>query len=162
MPDEFVAITGCHRKQAVRLLGQCKEANERTVTKGRRMYDEVVRHTLIVVWEASDRICVKRLKAALPSMVESLQRHRHLDLGPGVRRRLFSVSAAIIDRLLGPIRKQTGRKGRWGVVSRYAPSLTGRSLSLAILKWILWRTAGHGDRVVHPRSAGYRRQLGVD
>ena len=30
MPDEFVAITGCHRKQAVRLLGQCKEANGRT------------------------------------------------------------------------------------------------------------------------------------
>ena len=40
-----------------------------TVTKGRRIYDEAVREALIVVWEASDRICGKRLKAVLPSLI---------------------------------------------------------------------------------------------
>ena len=31
MLDEFVALTGCHRKHAVRLMGQCEEAMGRSV-----------------------------------------------------------------------------------------------------------------------------------
>ena len=85
MLDEFVAIVGCHRKHAVRLLKQGDKPTGQTVPKGQRIYDEAVREALTVVWEASDRICGKRLKAALPSMVESLERHGHLDLDPGVR-----------------------------------------------------------------------------
>ena len=69
-----------------------------------------MREALTVVWEASDRICGKRLKAALPSMIESLKRHGHLNLDPDVRRRLFSASAATIDRLLRPIREQAGSR----------------------------------------------------
>ena len=75
-------------------------------SKGTGIYDEAVRQALTVIWEASDRICGKRLRAALPSMVESLERHGHLDLDPGVRRRLFSASAATIDRLLRPISRR--------------------------------------------------------
>ena len=70
MLDEFVAMAGCHRKHAVRLLGLSERSTGRSVPKGRRIYDEAVRQALIVVWEASDRICGKRLKAALPSMVQ--------------------------------------------------------------------------------------------
>ena len=57
-----------------------------------------------MVWEAADRICGKRLKAALPHLVESVERHGHLDLDPGVRQWLLSASAATLDRLLQPIR----------------------------------------------------------
>ena len=110
MLDEFVAISGCHRKHAVRLLRRGEEPTPRSVPEGQRIYDEAVREALTVVWEASDRICGKRLKAALPSMVESLERHGHLDLDPGVRRRLFSASAATIDRLLRPIREKAGSR----------------------------------------------------
>ena len=67
MLDEFVAIVGCHRKHAVRLLAHCEEGADRALPRGRRIYDEAVRQALIVVWEASDRICGKRLKAALPA-----------------------------------------------------------------------------------------------
>ena len=77
MLDEFVAIAGCHRKHAVRLLGQCNQVRERTVPEGQRISDEAVRLALIVVWEASDRICGKRLNAALPSMMDSLEKHGH-------------------------------------------------------------------------------------
>ncbi len=84
MLDEFVAMAGCHRKHAVRLLGYDEEEARRVPAKGRRIYDEAVRQALIVVWEASDRICGKRLKAALPSMVQSLERHGNLDLDPDV------------------------------------------------------------------------------
>ena len=82
MLDEFVALVGCHRKHAVRLLRQDDKLTARSVPKGQCIYDEAVREALTVVWEASDRICGKRLKAALPSMVESLERHGHLDLDP--------------------------------------------------------------------------------
>ena len=108
MLDEFVAMAGCHRKHAVRLLWYDWEEAKRVPAKGRRIYDEAVRQALIVVWEASDRICGKRLKAALPSMVQSLERHGHLDLDPDVRERLFSASASAMDRLLRPVREQAG------------------------------------------------------
>ena len=84
MLDEVVAMAGCHRKHAVRLLGEHEPSTGRSVPRGRRIYDEAVRQALIVVWEAADRICGKRLKAALPSMVQSLERHGHLDLDPDV------------------------------------------------------------------------------
>ena len=79
--DEFTAVTGLHRKHAIRLLaGSHDGREERTSLEGRRVYDEAVREAVIVVWEASDRICGKRLKAALPSLVESMERHGHLEL----------------------------------------------------------------------------------
>ena len=112
MLDEFVAMVGCHRKHGVRLLGQISEPVDRKDPRGRRIYDEAVRQALIVVWEAADRICGKRLKAALPSMVESLERHGHLDLDPDVRERLFSASASTMDRLLRPVREQAGSRRR--------------------------------------------------
>ena len=71
-------------------------------------YDEAVREAVIVVWEASDRICGKRLKAALPNFVDSMERHGHLSLDPVVRERLLSASTATLDRLLRPIRATAG------------------------------------------------------
>ena len=68
---------------------------------------------MILVWEASDRICGKRLKAALPHLVESMERHGHLNLDPEVRERLLAASAATLDRLLKPIRTTvSGRRKR--------------------------------------------------
>ena len=93
MLDKFVAMVGCHRKHAVRLLRQSDEPASQSVPRGQRVCESAVREALTVVWEASDRICWKRLKAALPSMVESPERHGHLDLDPGVRRRLCSTGA---------------------------------------------------------------------
>ena len=71
-----------------------------------------MRQALNVVWETSDKICGKRLKAALPSMVESLERHGHPDLDPDMRERLFSASASTIERLLRPVREQAGSRRR--------------------------------------------------
>src|SRR5207248_3708444 len=67
---------------------------------GRLVYDEAVREALIVVWEASDRICGKRLRPLLPILVEAMERHGHLQLVPEVRTRLLAMSAATIDRAL--------------------------------------------------------------
>lgn len=65
---------------------------------GKKIYDEAVREALVVLGEAADRICGKRLKAILPTLVEAMERHKHLDVEPSVRERLLSVSASTIDR----------------------------------------------------------------
>jgi len=77
-----------------------------------RVYDEAVREALIIVWEAADRICGKRLKAALPALVEAMERHGHLTLGDELRVLLLSISASTIDRMLAPQRAATGNRRR--------------------------------------------------
>ncbi|MQX90553.1 ISNCY family transposase [Sinorhizobium meliloti] len=109
--DEFVVITGSHRKHAMRLL-RCHE-REPTGRQARpRVYDEAERNALILLWEASDRVCGKRLKALLPVLVEAMERHGHFNLAPEIRGKLLAMSAATIDRTLGPIREGLGRSRR--------------------------------------------------
>ena len=107
--DEFTAITGHYRKHGIRLLSGTASTDGKQVV-GRRIYDEAVREAVIVVWEASDRICGKRLKAALPNLMDSMERHGHLSLDPAVREHLLSASAATLDRLLRPIRSTAGSR----------------------------------------------------
>jgi len=105
--DEFVAVTGYHRKHALRLLNE-NERVRRTSQPVRRVYDEAVRQAVVIVWEAADRICGKRLKAALPGLVAAMERHGHLSLDEEVRRQLLEVSAATMDRMLAPMREAAG------------------------------------------------------
>lgn len=110
--NEFVAVSGYHRKHAVRLLSGKDRGQTFSETDGRsrRIYDEGVKEALIVIWEAADRICGKRLKAILPDMVGAMERHGHLHLDPDVRKLVLVISAASIDRLLVPIRSRTGTR----------------------------------------------------
>ena len=111
--DEFIAVTGHHRMHGIRLLGQSgNDWEQQPAVRDQCIHDEAVREALIVVWEASNRICGERLQAALPHLVESLERHGHLDLDPRVRQRLLAASAASSDRLLRPIRTPAGRRLR--------------------------------------------------
>ena len=110
--DEFAAITGYHRKNAMRLLRVGQVKRRYGPRPGRRIYDEAVREALIVVWEASDRICGKRLRPLLPTLVEAMERHGHVQLVPEVRSRLLAMSAATIDRALREIRQQAGTATR--------------------------------------------------
>ena len=80
------------------------------MVKGRRIYGEAVREAVILVWEAADRICGKRLQAARLNLVGGMERHGHLDLDPGVRQRLLDASAATLDRLLKPVRVTAGNR----------------------------------------------------
>lgn len=110
--NEFVRLTGYHRKHALRLLGQ-RAADRKSVGASRpRIYDEAVRQALVVLWEASDRICGKRLRPLLPLLIDSLERHGHLELHGEVRRKLLRASASTIDRLLAPARAAGPQKRR--------------------------------------------------
>ncbi len=110
--DEFVASTGYHEKSAIRVL------NGQPATKGRQtrnrpsIYDEAARGALIVLWEASDRVCGKRLKALLPILLPALERNGHLKLDEMIRAKIRAMSAATIDRLLRAPRAVTRSKKR--------------------------------------------------
>ena len=54
--DEFVAVAGCHRKHAIRLLTASRPAAPSTPVVARRIYGEAVCEALVVLWEAADRI----------------------------------------------------------------------------------------------------------
>jgi hypothetical protein len=86
--NEFTEVTGFHRKHAIRVLrktsGSCATPAPRS-----RLYDEAVRGALTILWEEADRICGKRLKEAIPTLVDAIERHGHLHLGSEVRRRLL-------------------------------------------------------------------------
>ena len=64
IPGEFVALTGCHRKHAIRTLSR-EPAGEHEAAARNRVYDEAVRQCLIMLWEAGDRVCGKRLEESL-------------------------------------------------------------------------------------------------
>lgn len=82
--DEFVAVTGYHRKHAIRLL-KLGRAEESSVKEARpRRYGDAVAEALVVLWEAGDRVCGKRLKALIPTLVDELERHGHLRLDVGL------------------------------------------------------------------------------
>ena len=73
--DEFTAVSGLHRKHAMRLLRAGRSQRRSGVRPERRIYKEAVREALIILWEASDRVCGKRLRALAPILVEAMERH---------------------------------------------------------------------------------------
>ena len=127
--DEFTRVTGYHGKHALRVLH--RPFVPRPPRPRKRIYDEAVRQALALLWEAADRICGKRLKALLPVLIESMERHGHLRLDPVVRSSLLDVSAASIDRLLRPVREATGRgrRRRWGIGSAIKQSVPVRTFA---------------------------------
>ncbi len=107
--DEFVDITGYHRKHAMRLLrGDVGAQIGRR--KRRRIYDEAERNALVLLWEASDRVCGKRLKALMPVLIEAMERHGHLELAVEIRAKLLAMARR---RLTGRWR---GYVKAWGAV----------------------------------------------
>jgi hypothetical protein len=108
--DEFTGLTGMHRKHAMRLLSGKPHSSKRRVRH--RIYEETERNALVLLWEAGDRVCGKRLKALMPILLDSMERHGHIELAPEIRSKLLSMSAATIDRALRPIRERNGRPRR--------------------------------------------------
>ena len=58
-----------------------------------RIYDEAVVEALTILWEAADRICGKRLKEAIPTLLDAMERHGHLQPDAGDSTVCFSRRA---------------------------------------------------------------------
>ncbi len=75
-------MTGFHRKHAIRALRIEKQQPSARVPRS-RIYDEAVVNALTILWEAGARICGKRLKQAIPILVDAMERHQHIQLNEG-------------------------------------------------------------------------------
>jgi hypothetical protein len=127
--DEFVAVSQFHRKHAIRLLSGKSRSSGNDPKIGRKIYDEAAKEALIILWEAADRICSKRLKPALPGFVTAMERHGHLQLEAGVRARVLAASPATIDRLLAPIRAVAGTRKKKRVASKVSKQVPVRTFA---------------------------------
>jgi hypothetical protein len=108
--DEFIAVTGYHEKSAIRALNAEPTVKKRQTRARPSLYDDAVRAALIVLWEASDRVCGKRLRALLPILLPALERNGHLHLADPMRQKILAMSASTIDRLLREARSATRSK----------------------------------------------------
>jgi hypothetical protein len=120
--DALCRTTGWHRKHAVRALRQ-RDVDEAAETQGRRerniRYGATIKDALTALWEASDRVCGKRLVVMIPALLASLERHGRLQLSKVERAKVLAVSAATIDRTLGELKVAAagGRRRRVGFYS---------------------------------------------
>lgn len=109
--DTIVEATGYSRKHAIALLAQ-PASQRKGLRRSRPSQYMPIYETLRYIWAVSNFICGKRLKPFLPEMVKSLKRHKEIKISKKEQLLLNTVSAATIDRLLAPARKQYNLKGR--------------------------------------------------
>ncbi len=94
--DEFINVIGYHRKAAIRLL---RRGNQLMSNKKRgrpRQYGATVARALRVAWEATDRLCSKRLHPFLPELVKVLRRYGNSTMNTEIEAQLCRISPAII------------------------------------------------------------------
>jgi hypothetical protein len=120
--DELCATTGWHRKHAVRALRQRKTVAPGEFVAARersRRYGATTKDVLTALWEASDRVCGKRLKVMIATLLPALEQHGRLQPGKADRDCVLAISAATIDRLLCDVKlvASGGKRRRAGFYS---------------------------------------------
>lgn len=145
--NEYCRTTGCHRKAAIRRLGEHPLPHQRRRRGRPRCYRPEVVPVLVRLWQLSDRLCGKLLAPLIPVLLAALERHGTLLLAPALRKQLERFSAATIDRLLRPVRRQLGRQPR-----RAAAPGTFKG-QIPLRTWSEWTAvrpgALQGDLVLH-------------
>lgn len=109
--DTIVISTGYSRKHAIALLtspAKPKRRPKRTRPSRYAHLYESLKH----IWAASNFLCGKRLKPFLPSLVASLVRHKEIKLTREDKALILAVSAATIDRILAPAKRDPVIKGK--------------------------------------------------
>jgi len=122
--DEFCATCGYHRKAALRLLNRRLPSAPPKRSGPKVRYEPAqVLPVLKAIWLASDQLCSKLLKAALPEWLEHYERSS-APIPEAFKEKILKISPAQIDRLLRRVRVQHSKKGlsatRPGTMLRHA------------------------------------------
>lgn len=104
-------VSGYHRKSAIRLLNGVVASGNRCFRSApvRSVYCAAVQQALIVLLEASDCLCGKRLKVLINQLIPAMERQDYLCLNPTLREQLIKISASSIDRLLKDAHATAGK-----------------------------------------------------
>lgn len=120
--NEFCNVCRYSRKYAIRILnGQVQPRINKPGPK--RKYDEAFIIHLVALWEATRRVCSKKLKHAIPLWLPFYK-----GSSAEINVLLLEVSPSTIDRLLKPYREGK-RKG----ISATSPSLIKNKIPLKLL-----------------------------
>lgn len=110
--DEFCSVCGHHRKHAIRLLNQ--RASPRQGKPGRpSQYGAKEQSVVEAIWLSGNRPCAVRLKPMIKLWLPFYEQ-RHGRIQPPVRERLLKISDRSLERLLKPVRRRHGQRGRCG------------------------------------------------
>jgi hypothetical protein len=110
--DEVVAVTGIHRKAAIRLLRRAPRARARPGPGGRPpLYGPEVATAAELLWQTSGRIGAHRLQPFVPELLDRLLRCGELTLAPAVDKLVRQASRPTLARLLGPARAHYPPRG---------------------------------------------------
>lgn len=102
--NEFCAVCGYNRKYAIRLLRRRTDAVIKRKPGPASVYkDEAIIKALKRIWLASEQMCSKKLKAAIPLWLPSYQ-EEYGNISGSETKKLLAISSATIDRLLKPYR----------------------------------------------------------
>ena len=128
--DEMVAVTGLHRKAAIRLLRRVPRARAQPGPGGRpRRYGAEVAAAAAVLWQASGRIGAHRLQPFVAELLDRLTQCGDLTLAPPIDKLLRQVSRPTLARLLAPARAQFPHRG----------ATTTRPGTCYSITWSAWR-----------------------
>ena len=94
--SEFCHTWGVGRKYAIRLLGGKRKLSGKKAGRPPRYDGRLVQH-LTVLWDSMERICPKRMKAALPLW---LPFYRDPELDPRLRAQALAMSASTLSRFV--------------------------------------------------------------
>jgi len=108
--DEFVNVTGYRRKSAIRLLHRRRQGVPRRRRGRPKKYGSYAIEALKLAWEATDRICSRRLQPFLSELVRVLRQHGERCMTADIEAQLCQMSSSTIDRLLRPYRRLGGRR----------------------------------------------------
>ena len=111
--DEVVAVTGYHRKAAIRLLHRPPCGRPMRRRSGRpRVYGPTEAAAVQVVWDAAGEIGATRLHPFVPELLDRLAASGELVLVPETAGAVRRASAATLKRLLAPARRSRPPRGR--------------------------------------------------
>jgi hypothetical protein len=103
--NEFCATSGMHRKHVIRLLTRTPLGwREKPAGRRPKYKPNELLVPLKALWLATDQMCGKRLKSAIPLWLPHYEKINLLE--PQVKQQLLTISARTIDRLLKPLRSK--------------------------------------------------------
>ncbi len=112
--NEYCAVTGLHRKSAIRKLNTFKLFQKKKKSKPgpKSIYNTTeIKSPLKTIWLKSNLLCSKNLKPAIAIWLPSFEQSFY-PLKQNVKKALLKISPATIDRILKPIRPKYKTRGR--------------------------------------------------